>query len=81
MYVRVVNCGSATLKFQLIDTTKEEAAPSSERHLAYGMIERIGSQTPSIFRRLATHTGTLRLLPTTRRRLGGCLCGWTLLAS
>jgi acetate kinase len=44
MCVRVVNGGSSTLKFQLIDTTKEEATPSSERHLAYGVIERIGSQ-------------------------------------
>jgi acetate kinase len=39
----VVNCGSSTLKFQLIDTTKEDAAPTSERDLARGVIESIGS--------------------------------------
>src|SRR5438309_9778962 len=44
MRVLVVNCGSSTLKFQLIDTTKEDAAPASERYLAGGVIERIGSQ-------------------------------------
>jgi acetate kinase len=44
MRVLVVNCGSSTLKFQLIDTAKGEAAPASERHLARGVIERIGRQ-------------------------------------
>src|SRR2546425_190507 len=44
MRVLVVNCGSSTLKFQLIDTAKEEAAPASERDLARGVIERIGRQ-------------------------------------
>jgi len=45
MRVLVVNCGSSTLKFQLINTAKEDAAPASERDLARGVIERIGSQT------------------------------------
>jgi len=44
MRVLVVNCGSSTLKFQLIDTAKEDAAPASERDLARGVIERIGRQ-------------------------------------
>jgi acetate kinase len=44
MRVLVVNCGSSTLKFQLIDTTKEDAAPTSERDLARGVIESIGSR-------------------------------------
>jgi acetate kinase len=44
MRVLVVNCGSSTLKFQLIDIAKGEAAPASERYLARGVIERIGSQ-------------------------------------
>jgi acetate kinase len=43
MRVLVVNCGSAALKFQLIDTAKEDAAPASECDLARGVIERIGS--------------------------------------
>src|SRR2546428_12286939 len=49
MRVLVVNCGSSTLKFQLIDTAKEEAAPASERDLARGVIERIGRQAPLNF--------------------------------
>src|SRR5215475_11261707 len=44
MRVLVVNCGSSTLKFQLIDIAKEDAAPDSERNLALGVIERIGRQ-------------------------------------
>jgi acetate kinase len=43
MRVLVVHCGSSTLKFQLIDTAKEDAAPASECDLARGVIERIGS--------------------------------------
>ena len=42
MRVLVVNCGSSTLKFQLIDTPKEDATPASERDLARDMIKRIG---------------------------------------
>jgi hypothetical protein len=41
MRVLVLNCGSSTLKFQLIDT---DAAPASECDLARGVIERIGRQ-------------------------------------
>jgi len=44
MRVLVVHCGSSTLKFQLIDTAKEDATPASERDLARDMIERIGRQ-------------------------------------
>src|SRR5919108_712008 len=44
MRVLVVNCGSSTLKFQLIDTAREDTAPASERDLAHGAIERIGHQ-------------------------------------
>jgi acetate kinase len=44
MRVLVVNCGSSTLKFQLIDTAREDTAPASERDLAHGVIERIGHQ-------------------------------------
>jgi acetate kinase len=44
MRVLIVNCGSSTLKFQLTDTAKEDAAPASECDLARGVIERIGSQ-------------------------------------
>ena len=44
MRVLVVNCGSSTLKFQLLNTAKEDATPASERDLARGMIERMGRQ-------------------------------------
>lgn len=44
MRVLVINCGSSTLKFELIDTSAEHAGPAAERRLARGVIERIGGQ-------------------------------------
>lgn len=44
MRVLVINCGSSTLKFELIDTTAERAGSAVERRLARGVIERIGGQ-------------------------------------
>jgi acetate kinase len=42
MKVLVLNCGSSSLKFQLVDTTLESAALGEDRLLARGMIESIG---------------------------------------
>lgn len=44
MYVLVLNCGSSSLKFQLVDTSLERIATNSDRRLARGVIERIGGQ-------------------------------------
>ncbi len=43
MNVLVLNCGSATLKFQLIETGSESASYSQDRKLARGLVERIGA--------------------------------------
>lgn len=42
MNVLVLNCGSSSLKFQLIGTDMEQIAQNSDRRLAHGQIERIG---------------------------------------
>lgn len=42
MNVLVLNCGSSSLKFQLISTDPESIAQNSDRRLAHGQIERIG---------------------------------------
>lgn len=42
MNILVLNCGSSTLKFQLIDTDLERIEQNTDRHLARGTIERIG---------------------------------------
>lgn len=42
MNVLVLNTGSSTLKFQLIETDLERIANDSDRRLAHGQIERIG---------------------------------------
>ncbi len=44
MNILVLNAGSSSLKFQLIDTDLEKIACDADRRLARGMIERIGSQ-------------------------------------
>lgn len=45
MNVLVLNCGSSTLKFQLIDTDLERIKNNQDIQLARGVIERIGSQS------------------------------------
>ncbi len=42
MNILVLNCGSSSLKFQLIATDLERIEQNSDRRLASGMIERIG---------------------------------------
>jgi len=45
MNVLVLNCGSSSLKFQIIQTDSEKIAKNADRVLAKGLIERIGSQS------------------------------------
>ncbi|MDQ4120375.1 MAG: acetate kinase [Acidobacteriota bacterium] len=42
MNILVLNCGSSSLKFQLIDTDLERIEQNTDRHLARGSVERIG---------------------------------------
>ncbi len=44
MNVLVLNCGSATVKFQIIETDRELISADADRRLAGGIIERIGGQ-------------------------------------
>ena len=44
MNVLVLNAGSSTLKFQLIDTSAAQMADDTDRRLARGVIERIGGE-------------------------------------
>jgi len=43
MNILVLNCGSSSVKFQLINTTLEQVANRSDKLLAKGVLERIGS--------------------------------------
>lgn len=45
MNVLVVNCGSSSLKFQIIETDLDQIEKDSDRCLAKGLIERIGSES------------------------------------
>ena len=42
MNILVLNCGSSTLKFQLIETDLTRIETDTDKRLAYGIIERIG---------------------------------------
>lgn len=44
MNILVLNCGSSTVKFQLIETDVEQIAKDTDRRLARGLIERIGGE-------------------------------------
>jgi acetate kinase len=44
MNILVLNCGSSSIKFQLIATDLEQIAENSDQRLARGMIERIGGE-------------------------------------
>lgn len=50
MNILVLNVGSSSLKFQLIDTDESRFADSSDRRLARGQIERIGGEAVWSFR-------------------------------
>lgn len=45
MNVLVVNCGSSSLKFQVIETDLDRIAHGAERERARGVVERIGSES------------------------------------
>jgi acetate kinase len=44
MHIFVLNCGSSSLKFQIIDTDLELIKQDADKQLAKGLIERVGSQ-------------------------------------
>ena len=44
MNILILNCGSSSVKFQLIVTDLELIAQNADRHLARGNIERIGGE-------------------------------------
>jgi acetate kinase len=46
MFVLVLNCGSSTVKFQVIETDDERIVADGDRRLARGLVERIGGQAP-----------------------------------
>lgn len=45
MKILVLNCGSSSIKYQLIETTVEAIASNSDRAIARGAVERIGTSS------------------------------------
>jgi acetate kinase len=44
MNILVLNCGSSTVKFQIIETDAERIEQDADRRLARGIVERVGGQ-------------------------------------
>ena len=64
MKILVLNCGSSSLKFQLIETSPEQIAENRDRLRARGEVERIGSDDARITCDVAGHkTETARPIP------------------
>jgi acetate kinase len=57
MNVLVLNCGSSTIKFQLISTDLAEIEQNADRKLARGLVERIGGEAVV---KLQAHDGAAR---------------------
>ncbi len=55
MNILVLNCGSSSLKFQIIETDLEHIENDSDKTLAKGLIERIGSQSIITFKACGHH--------------------------
>lgn len=55
MNILVLNCGSSSVKFQLIETSPEQMAARSDRVLARGAVERIGGSEALLKGRVATN--------------------------
>ena len=44
MNVLVLNCGSSSVKFQIVDTDLDKIKEDADRRLASGIVERVGGQ-------------------------------------
>jgi len=62
MNILVLNCGSSSLKFQVIETDLDVIEHNADRHLAQGILERIGSEA-LITLRTAGHPTLRRAAP------------------
>src|SRR5262245_23155456 len=61
MKVLVLNCGSSTVKFQLIDTDAELIAKNEDRFLAKGVVEKIGTTEALIRFQIGHNKATLKV--------------------
>lgn len=55
MNILVLNCGSSSVKFQLIETSPEQMAARTDRRLARGAVERIGEPEPGLTARVGAN--------------------------
>lgn len=65
MNILVLNCGSSSVKFQLIHTNDELILNNSDYSLASGVVERVGSEALLTFRSISSSGEVLKTLRTT----------------
>ena len=87
MRVLAINCGSSTLKFQLVQHDEHEASIKSDKRLAWGAVDRIGGRARVSFHcadgseleqqtRLPDHeSATYRMFRWLRSQRGGIVSG------
>jgi acetate kinase len=63
MNVLVLNSGSSSLKFQVIRTSLDDIAANTDKALASGVVERIGSQSLVTLRNVATDVASKTATP------------------
>lgn len=65
MIILVLNCGSSSVKFQLIETSPEQITNGTGRRLAQGEVERIGQPASSLTGRTKGETTETKQVPAT----------------
>lgn len=76
MNILVLNVGSSTLKFQLVETDEQRLADASDRRLARGSIERIGGEAIYTYRALEGESVTGQASLRDHRAAVDHLMGW-----
>ncbi len=78
MNVLVLNTGSSSLKFQVLETDLEAIEKNADRQLARGVIERIGSEAlVNLKVEGRPRSGAPRRCATTAQRSTTCCAGWS----
>lgn len=76
MNILVLNVGSSTLKFQLVETDEQRLADATDRRLARGSIERIGGEAVYTYRSLDGESVTGQASLRDHRAAVDHLMGW-----
>ena len=63
MNILVLNCGSSSVKFQLIETGADSAAAQGDRKLATGLVDRLGADATLKLKLAGANAGAVEKIP------------------